>query len=161
MIFGLKTYAQAQTFKTWTNSTKSISINYRNDWKYVEPNDVMVAKFMPAKEYPNGINNSISLIYSKTDPNIKTIESVKTFMQNYVKNFENGKLVSFETEKINGKDNLITTISLNRNNAPTMYKSYFFFNGTNTCTLMLISEKSNFEENSTLLKEMSKSLKIN
>ncbi|MDP4209595.1 MAG: hypothetical protein Q8928_12350 [Bacteroidota bacterium] len=152
--------SQTSGWRSWHSSDKQIQINYKNDWRFTQPNEVMVAKFMPVDEYPDGKFTSISLIISLSDKSVKTLEDIKTFMRGYVSNFENGKLISFESIKESNKDVLVTIISLTRNSKPTIYKSYVFLYKNKMYNLMLISSKDEFERNEVILKTMHESLVI-
>lgn len=144
----------------WNSLDHQISIRYNENWRFTQPNDVMIARFMPTNEYPDGKSTSISLIVGKKDSAINTLEDVKDFMRGYVSNFENGKLVSFENIKEGEKDILVTTISLTRESVPIIYKSYFFMSRSKNYNLMLLSNKGDFEQNEVILKEMYKTLII-
>ncbi|NVO04183.1 MAG: hypothetical protein HXX09_15930 [Bacteroidetes bacterium] len=145
-------------WQSWISDDKNIQISYKNDWRFIRPNDVMIAKFMPSDEYPDGKLTSISLIVSSLKEKAKTLNDIKDFMRGYVSNFEDGKLLSFENIKEGNRDILVTTISLTRASKPTMYKSYVFLYKNKSYNLMLISRKSDFEKNELILKKMHETL---
>lgn len=158
LIVSINTFSQKSV---WWSTNKDFNINYNEKWKYTQPNDVMIVKFMPNDEYPNGKLTSISLTETKViDSKIKNLEDINKFMQGYITNFENGKLVSFENIKDGNREVLISTISLTRDAIPTMYKSYIFICNKKIYTLMLISRKIDYEQNEIILKEMYKSIII-
>ena len=144
----------------WKSSDKSISINYNQNWRFTQPDDVLIVKFMPSDEYPDGKFTQISLTVSKIRPRAETLTKIRKYIYGYVSNFENGKLISCENTKENNRYALVTTISLTRNSIPFMYKSYIFYSGKMHYTLMLICRNVDFNRNEILLKEMYKTLKI-
>ena len=144
----------------WKSSDKSISINYNQNWRFTQPDDVLIVKFMPSDEYPDGKLTQISLLVSKIRPEAKTLTKVKEFIHGYVSNFENGKLVSCESVKEDNRETIVSTISLTRNSIPFMYKSYIFHSGKMQYSFMLLCRNLDFKKNEIVLNKMFKTLAI-
>jgi hypothetical protein len=151
-------------WNTWKSPNKAISINYKSDWKYTAPNDVMIAKFMPASEYPTGQLTQIALITNSAsaDPKhpIRSINDIKKSIEPLVSGFDNGKLVSSNVIKRGNDEVLVTTISLIRYSQETMFRSYIFLHQSKVYNLMLISKANEFNYNADLLIKMFDSLSI-
>ena len=144
----------------WKNSDKTISINYNENWRFTQPNDVLIVKFMPSNQYPAGKYTGISLLVSKIRPEGNTLKKTKEFLNGYVSNFEDGKLISSEYIKENKRETIVITISLTRSSIPFMYKSYIFHSGKMQYSFMLLCRKVDFKQNEIVLKEMYKTLTI-